>query len=102
MILTSMPDLPPRPLTVGNAAFRESFYQRWGRENAVVCGRTREAEYATHRQTLSIKAAWGGRERYLLSDREVAVDDDHWLVIDEGRAYGSVLRAPVTPVTETR
>jgi AraC family transcriptional regulator len=98
MILTSMPDLPPRPLTTANAAFRESFYRRWGLENALVCGASRDARYETHTQTLSVKAAWGGRERYFLREREVAVDDDHWLVLNHGRAYGSQLqgRAPVT------
>jgi AraC-like DNA-binding protein len=93
MILTAMPDLPPRPLSAANAAFRESFYRRWGRENAIVCGASRDVRYETHTQTLSVKAAWGGRERYLLHEREVAVDDDHWLVLNEGRAYGSVLRS---------
>jgi AraC-like DNA-binding protein len=98
VIFTSMPDLPPRPLTTANAAFRESFYRRWGRENALVCGASRDASYETHTQTLSIKAAWGGRERYFLREREVAVDDDHWLVLNHGRAYGSQLRG-VRPVS---
>ena len=89
MILTSMPDLPPRPQTAANAAFRRMFYERWGRENTIVCGRSNEAVYATHTQTLSIKTAWGGAERYFLREREVAVDDDHWLVLNEGRSYGS-------------
>lgn len=93
MILTSMPDLPPRPLTAANAAFRRMFYERWGRENAIVCGRSCDVRYETHPQTLSIKTAWGGRERYFLREREVAVDDDHWLVLNEGRAYGSELKA---------
>ena len=98
MILTQMPDLPPRPATAANAAFREMFYRRWGRENAIVCGRSREVSYPAYTQNLSLKAAWGGRERYLLPEREVAVDDDHWLVLNEGRAYASELRAsrPVT------
>ena len=93
MILTSMPDLPPRPLTSANAAFRRLFYDRWGRENAIICGRSSDAQYETHPQTLSIKTAWGGRERYFLREREVAVDDDHWLVLNEGRAYGSRLKS---------
>ena len=98
MILTTMPDLPPRPATAANAAFRASFYQRWGRENALVCGSSRDAEYAEHPQTLSVKAAWGGPERYLLDRREVVVDDDHWLVLNAQRSYGSVMRA-ARPVT---
>lgn len=94
MILTAMPDLPPRPETAANAAFRRSFYERWGHENALVCGRATQVEYDVHPQLLSIKAAWGGRERYLLPEREVAVDDDHWLLLDAGRSYGSAVRSP--------
>jgi AraC-like DNA-binding protein len=92
MILTSMPDLPPRPLTAANAAFRERFYRRWGRETCLVSGSSRDACYETYPQTLSVKAAWGGRERYFLPERELAVDDDHWLLLNDGRAYGSEIR----------
>jgi AraC-like DNA-binding protein len=92
MIHATMPDLPPRPATPANTAFRESFFRRWGRENALVCGLTRHAEYRTHGQTLSVKAAWGGRERFMLAEREVAIDDDHWIVLNDGRRYSSVLR----------
>jgi AraC-like DNA-binding protein len=94
MIFATMPDLPPRPATPANAAFRENFFRRWGRENALVCGLTRQAEYGEHGQTLSIKAAWGGRERFLLPERELAIDDDCWLVMNDGRRYASVLREP--------
>ncbi|HYE69918.1 MAG TPA: helix-turn-helix domain-containing protein [Aquabacterium sp.] len=99
MILTTLPDLPPRPETLGNAAFRRRFYERWGRENAIVCGPACNVEFARHQQTLSIKAAWGGTgERYLLPRRDLLVDDDSYLVLDEGLRYGSVVRAP-RPVT---
>ena len=57
MILTTLPDLAPRPETAGNAEFRRRFYARWGRENAIVCGHARHAEYAVHPQTLSVKMA---------------------------------------------
>jgi AraC-like DNA-binding protein len=94
MILTSLPDLPPRPETAANAAFRRRFYERWGRENAVVCGPASNVEFAPHVQTLSVKMAWGGQgERYLLPRRDVLVDDDSYLVLDEGMRYGSVVRA---------
>ena len=96
-----MPDLPPRPLTSANAAFRDMFYRRWGHETCLVSGSGRHFEYGTHQQTLSIKAAWGGGERYFLREREVSVDDDHWLVLNEGRAYGSRVQArrPVTSLS---
>lgn len=97
MILTSLPDLPPRPETAANAAFRRRFYERWGRENAVVCGPACDVEFARHVQTLSVKMAWGGQgERYLLPRRDVLVDDDSYLVLDEGMHYGSVVRARQT------
>lgn len=93
MILTTLPDLAPRPQTEANAEFRRRFYARWGRENAVVCGHAVFAEYAEFAQTLSVKMAAGGRERYFLGRREVAVDDDNFLVLNEGARYGSLLRA---------
>jgi AraC family transcriptional regulator len=92
MILTRLPDLPPRPETDANAEFRRRFYARWGRENAVICGRSTSAEYATMTQALSIKMAWDGRERYRLPNRDVSVDDDSYLILNEGSAYGSVLK----------
>lgn len=92
MILTTLPDLPPRPETNANAEFRRRFYARWGRENAVICGQSASAEYATMTQALSIKMAWRGRERYRLAHREIAVDDENYLVLNEGSSYGSVLK----------
>ena len=93
MILTELPDLPPRPETAGNAEFRRRFYARWGQENAIVCGRAAHAEYARMTQVLSVKTAWGGREVYRLARRELAVEDDRYLVLNEGSTYGSVLHA---------
>lgn len=94
MILTTLPDLPPRPATPANAEFRRRFYERWGRENAIVCGHAMRAEYGAWTQALSIKTVTGGRERYSLARRDVVVDDDNWLVLEEGNRYGSVLSAP--------
>lgn len=93
MILTTLPDLPPRPETCANAGFRRRFYARWGRENAIVNGLSTHAEYAAIPQTLSVKMALGGRERYFLPGREVVVDDDNFLVVNEGARYGSLLKA---------
>ena len=43
-------------------------------------------------QTLSIKMAWRGRERYRLMHREISVDENY-LVLNEGSTYGSSLKA---------
>lgn len=92
MILRELPDLPPRPLTRTNAQFRADFYARWGQENAIVSGRARHAEYATLTQTLSIKTARGGSETYAMGKRRLRVDDDSYLILNEGQTYSSVLQ----------
>jgi AraC family transcriptional regulator len=84
-----MPDfelLKPRP---ENAAYREAFYRRWGVENCIVTGTGRIAEYMPWRQRLSIKVARGGRERYFIDSRSIAVDDDSFLILNDNRVYGS-------------
>jgi len=84
-----MPDferLKPRP---ENAAYREAFYSRWGVENCIISGTGRAAEYTPWRQRLSIKLACGGRERYFIDNRSIAVDDDSFLILNDNRVYGS-------------
>ncbi len=92
MILTTLPDVPPRPATDANSHFRRWFYSRWGHENTIICGQSRHVEFAARTHTLSIKATWGGSERYHLPQRDVVVDDDNVLILNEGCHYGSVLR----------
>lgn len=94
MILTELPDLPPRPLTPRAVAFRRDFYRRWGRENCVVSGMSRHAEYGLFRQMLSIKCVAYGHEVYFVDRRRVTVSDDTFLVLNEGRAYASSLKSP--------
>jgi len=97
MILRELPTLLRLPETPANAGFRRWFYERWGRENAVVLGHATQAEFQPYTQALSVKRAWGGREDYLLPSRRVAVDDDHFLVLNAGAHYGARIESP-TPV----
>ena len=94
VILTEMPDLPPRPQNSGNAAFRRHFYARWHRENCVVSGTARQAAYRPIPQMLSIKSIARGTETYYIDRRRVAVNDDSWLVLNENRTYGSTIDSP--------
>lgn len=94
MILTELPDLLPRPETPRNAAFRREFYRRWGRENCVISGSAHRAEYRVFRQMLSIKCVARGTEDYFIDRRRIRVTDGTWLVLNEGRAYGSLLEGP--------
>lgn len=94
MILRELPDLAPRPLTPANAGFRAWFAAHWGRENAIVAGSTRRAEFPPHTQTLSIKRAWGGEgEDYLLGSRRLRVDAGHCLILNQGGHYGASIRS---------
>ena len=93
MILTELPDLPPRPETPANAAFRRDYVARWGNENSILCGLTRLAEYPKVMHPLSIKMAWGGREIYRLGRRDVHVREGSYLVLNEGDEYGSLLNS---------
>jgi AraC family transcriptional regulator len=83
---------------IAHEPFRRWFYQHWGRENCIVWARARQVEMPALEQRLSIKAAWGGREEYFIDGRRVAVDDHTFMVLNDGRSYGSRLDSP-TPVT---
>lgn len=89
MLLRVMPDLSP-----GNQRYRTWFYSKWGRENCLILARTQLAEYAAFTQRLSIKMAGGGHERYFIDGRTLAVDDDNYLILNDGRTYGSSIDAP--------
>jgi AraC-like DNA-binding protein len=84
-----MPDFEKLKPLPANDGYRRDFYRRWGIENCIVCGTGRNAEYTQFRQRLSIKIARGGRERYFIDGRSIAVDDDSFLVLNDNRTYGS-------------
>ena len=70
-------------------AFRRCFYERWGRESAVILAQCRRVEYPQYTQLLSIKTVCGGTEDYFVDGRRIAVEDDTYLVLNAGRTYGS-------------
>ncbi len=90
MILREMP-------AIWDERFRPGFYARWVRENCIVAARTRQAELPLFEQRLSVKAAWGGSEDYFVDRRRVTVDDDNYVVFNDGRRYASRIHsaAPV-------
>lgn len=88
LLLRALPNLACTP---GNAAFRRYFYSKWGRETCIISARARRAEYPPYTQRLSIKAAWGGTERYFVDGRTLGVDDDNYLALNDLRRYASLI-----------
>ncbi len=74
---------------IWDAAFRQRFYERWGRESAVISAQCRRVEYPEYTQLLSIKTISGGAEDYFVDGRRIAVEDDTYLVLNANRTYGS-------------
>jgi AraC-like DNA-binding protein len=66
---------------------------RWSRENCIVSARSRHCEYPLFQQRLSIKAVWGGREDCFVDGRRICLDDDTFIILDEGRIYASRLHS---------
>jgi AraC family transcriptional regulator len=73
--------------------FRRSFYKVWGKVNAILCANETDAQYIPYTQRLSIKACWGGAERYFIDNRVLTVDDDNYLIFNDRRTYSSSLRS---------
>ena len=96
-MLLLMRALPrPKDLT-RDCEFRRSFYAVWGRVNAILNASEGDVEYMPYQQRLSIKAAWGGEERYFIDGRAVTVDDDSYLIFNDRRTYASSIRS-VRPI----
>jgi AraC family transcriptional regulator len=89
--------LPPVKELTREGEFRRSFYAVWGKVNAILYAPETDAEYHPYEQRLSVKAAWGGEERYFIDNRAVTVDDDSYLILNDRRTYASSLRS-VRPV----
>ena len=88
----------PRPRDLQrNCEFRRSFYAVWGKVNAILNASETDVEYIPYRQRLSIKACWGGTERYTVDNRALTVDDDNYLIFNDQRTYASAIRS-VRPV----
>jgi AraC family transcriptional regulator len=73
--------------------YRRSFYAVWGKDNAVMYAPETHAEYHPYEQRLSIKACWGGEERYFIDNRTLSVDDDNYLIFNDRRRYASSLHS---------
>lgn len=87
IVTTRFPDLPPRPETAANAAFRRSFAARWGRENVVFMASTKRVETPPLPSALSVKLVQQGAATFEIGRRRVLVESGRCLVVNEGERY---------------
>jgi AraC family transcriptional regulator len=76
-----------------DAASDEELTAKWGRENCIVYGRARNADFGPCTHTLSIRAAWGGVQHCQVDGRTIGVDDDNFLILNHGRIYSTSIRS---------
>jgi AraC-like DNA-binding protein len=87
IVTTRFPDLPPRPETAANAAFRRSFAARWARENVVFLASTRRFDSPPLPAALSLKLIEQGAASIEVGRRRVLLDAGRAIVINEGESY---------------
>jgi AraC family transcriptional regulator len=83
--------MPDPDALLHNPSYRERFYRTWGKCNFVIAARCRNVEYPLYTQRLSIKMTGSGRESYFLNGRELTVDEDCYLVCNDGATYASAI-----------
>ena len=92
MLLRTLPDLASADIE-----FRHWFNSKWGRENCIIWGRSRRAQFGPRVHGLSIRAAWGGQEHCEFNGRTAAVDDDNFLILNDGQVCATRIES-VQPV----
>lgn len=61
--------------------------------NVIINARSSHVEYDKHWGPLSVKCAFNGREYYRSGNDTLAVDDDSFLIFNEGKEYSSYIRS---------
>lgn len=80
LILRTLPDLASTDVEL-----RRSFSSKSERENCLILGRAKRARFGPCAHGLSIRTARGGEERCQFDGRTVAVDEDSFLILNNGR-----------------
>lgn len=97
IVTTRFPDLPPRPETAANAAFRRQFAARWARENVVFIATTRRVDTPPLPAALSVKLVEQGAATLEVGRRRVLLEAGRCLVVNEAETY-AVSIASTAPV----
>lgn len=71
----------------------EEYNKQFTEGNIVIHAHSKEIFYPEHWGGLSVKCAFNGKEFYKSSNSLCAVDDDHYLIFNEGKYYSSWIDA---------
>jgi AraC family transcriptional regulator len=70
------------------------YNKRFYNSNVVIRASAAAVEYPLHWGPLSVKCSFKGEEHYRSRDSHYAVDDDHFLVFNNGKIYSSCIDSP--------
>jgi AraC-like DNA-binding protein len=88
LLLRALPD-------PGNSAEYFAASRIWAPGQAcVIWGRARRSDFARYPDALSIRAVWGGRQYCEVNGRGVAVDDDNFLILNQGVRCATRIDSP--------
>lgn len=93
IVTTKFPDLPPRPETPANAAFRRQFLERWGRVDSVFVGSACEVEADPLPSPLSFKAVLEGTATARLGRRRIVLGPGDFLLVNPGQTWSFSIRS---------
>lgn len=79
----------------------DRYNQRFREGNVIIHARSADVAYPSHWGCLSIKCAYGGNEYYEANNTIYAVNDDGFLILNEGQTYSSFIysESPVESFT---
>jgi len=79
----------------------ETYNRRFKDGNVIISATSRDIAYAEHWGCLSIKCAFNGSEHYVSNGCHYAVNDDSFLIFNEGKTYSSYIfsKTPVESFT---
>ena len=89
MLLRSLPDLKS-----GSAEFRRWFLSKWGKENCIVLGRSRRADFGPARTRCQSGQRGAERNTVRWAGAALAWTTTSFLVLNDGRVYSTSIWHP--------
>jgi AraC family transcriptional regulator len=69
----------------------KAYNERFLKSLVIIHARSADIDYPEHWGCLSVKCAFGGEEHYRANGTEYAVNQDHFLILNEGQQYSSYI-----------